>query len=230
MDNRYYFSKFDNDNVIIENQEFLHLIRVRRAKMGDEITAFNGDGFDYILKIKEINKNNAVCEIEKRLKNKADEDNEITVFLAMLKNDALSLAIDYLTELNVSKCYLFNADRSVAQIDNKKLEKLQQISIQACKQCERARIMDIEIIEKNKMIDLIKNLSNVFFAYEDADKKPQKFTGDFAVIIGPEGGFSSDEFKEFSKYATTISLGKTILRAQTACVASVSMLKAVCDE
>ena len=226
MDNRYYFTKVENNLVYIENQEFSHLTRVRRAKQGDEIVAFNGDGFDYNLKINKLNKNDAECEIINRTPNKAVEEN-ITVFLAMLKNEALSEAIDNVCELNVTKCYLFEADRSVAKIDNKKLDKLNQIAIQACKQSERARIMDIEIINKAQMIDLISKMENVFFAYEDAITKPTKFSGGFAVIIGPEGGFSLGEVELFSKYAKTISLGNTILRAQVACVASVSMLKAV---
>ena len=226
MDNRYYFKNIEGNMVFIENQEFSHLSKVRRAKIGDEIVAFNGDGFDYNLKITSINKNYAECEVIKKTKNKAMNEN-IIVFLAMIKNDALSEAIDHLTELNVSKCYIFEADRSVAVLDDKKIDKLNQISIQACKQSERARIMDIEIISKKQMIEMISKLKNVFFAYENAETKPSKFSGEFAVIIGPEGGFSTDEVSLFSKYAKTISLGSTILRAQVACVASVSMLKAV---
>ena len=51
MDNRYYFSGLDKDSVNITGQEFQHLTRVRRAKVGDEIVGFNGDGYDYFLKI-----------------------------------------------------------------------------------------------------------------------------------------------------------------------------------
>ena len=70
-------------------------------------------------------------------------------------------------------------------------------------------------------------LENVFFAYENSSKKIENFNGDFAVIIGPEGGFSESENQYFSSFAKNISLSKTILRAEVACVASVSMLKAV---
>ncbi len=227
MDNRYYFERIENGAVIIENQEMAHLTRVRRGVVGDEIVAFNGDGFDYHLKITNINKTKVECEILNKTQNKASAEDRIVVFLAMLKNDALSLAIDYLTEQNVAECYLFEADRSVAVIENKKLNKLKQISIQACKQCERARVMDIDIISKNQMIEMIKGMKNVFFAYEDARTTPTSFTGEFAVIIGPEGGFSSKEVGIFSRHAKTISLSNTILRAEVACVASVSTLKAV---
>ena len=56
MDNRYYFENLDNGMVKLTDGEAQHLSRVRRAKVGDEIVAFNGDGFDYLLRIEEIKK------------------------------------------------------------------------------------------------------------------------------------------------------------------------------
>ena len=227
MDNRYYFTKLNNNIVIIEGQEAQHLSKVRRAKVGDEIVAFNGDGFDYHLKISAISKDKVECEIKQKLKNKATDESNITVYLSMIKNDALTTAIDNLAELNVKHVKLFKSDYSVAVIDEKKLEKLRNIAIQASKQCERADIMQISIIDKNKIKD---DNKNIFFAYENSDNKIENFVGDFAVIIGPEGGFSDKENEYFSTFAKNISLGKTILRAEVACVSAVSMLKAVSYE
>ena len=228
MDNRYYFNEQNNNLVTITKQEAQHLTKVRRAKVGDEIVAFNGDGFDYHLRITEISKDKVVTEVVKKELNSATNDTNITVYLSMIKNDALTTAIDNLAELNVKHVKLFKSDYSVAVIDEKKLEKLNQIAIQASKQSERADIMQISIINKK---DIEKDCNNLttFFAYEDSNNKIEKFCGDFAVIIGPEGGFSDAENKYFSAFAKNISLSKTILRAEVACVASVSMLKAVQD-
>ena len=228
MDNRYYFSEAKDNFVIISNQEAQHLSRVRRAQIGDEIVAFNGDGYDYNLKIAEITKDKVKAEIISKNLNKATDDTNITVYLSMIKNDALTTAIDNLAELNVKHVKLFKSDYSVAVIDEKKLDKLNQIAIQASKQSERADIMRISIINKN---DIEKDCENkiTFFAYENSNNKIEKFSGDFAVIVGPEGGFSMEENKYFSLFAKNISLSKTILRAEVACVASVSMLKAVKD-
>lgn len=228
MDNRYYFSQLNNNSVIIEGQEAQHLSKVRRAKIGDEIVAFNGDGFDYHLIISNITKDKVICEINLKTKNKATDEANITVYLSMIKNDALTTAIDNLAELNVKHVKLFKSDYSVAVIDEKKLEKLRNIATQASKQCERADIMQISIIDKNKIKDDANK--NIFFAYENSCNKIEKFSGDFAVIIGPEGGFSDKENEYFSTFAKNISLGKTILRAEVASIASVSMLKAVSYE
>ncbi|MBE7076913.1 MAG: 16S rRNA (uracil(1498)-N(3))-methyltransferase [Clostridiales bacterium] len=229
MDNRYYFKEKNDNIVIFSSSEAQHLARVRRAKIGDEIVGFNGDGIDYNLKIIEITKDKVKAEILSSTKNKAYEDTGVTVYLSFLKNDALTTLIDHLAELNVKTVKLFKSDFSVANLDEKKIEKLNQISIQASKQCERADIMKIELIAKSQIEkDLEGKLC--FFAYENADEKITSFSGDFAVIIGPEGGFSPDEVQLFSKFCKTISLGKTILRAEVAGVVAVSSLKAVQHE
>ena len=226
MDNRYYFNEINNNSVVITGQEAQHLSKVRRAKIGDEIVAFNGDGFDYNLKIRGIFKDKVICDVIKTEINKATNDVNIIVYLSMIKNDALTTAIDNLAELNVKHVKLFRSDYSVAVIDEKKLEKLNQISIQASKQSERADIMKVSIIDKKQIEADCKNLTT-FFAYENSKNKIQKFNGDFAVIVGPEGGFSENENLYFSSFANNVSISNTILRAEVACVSSVSMLKAV---
>ena len=90
--------------------------------------------------------------------------------------------------------------------------------------------MQISLINKKDIETDILNYKNRFFAYEDSTGKIENFSGDFAVIIGPEGGFSADEVKTFSSFANNVSLGKTILRAEVACTVAVSMLKAVNNE
>ena len=226
MDNRYYFEKTEDNSIFIENQEANHLTKVRRATVGDEIVAFCGDGYDYHAKITAINKDKVTAEITSKNINLAEAEPQIVVYLAALKHEALTTAIDYLTEQNVKVCKIFVSDRSIAELDEKKLSKLKNISIQACKQCERARAMEISLIKKEDIKSDCKAL-NTFFAYEDAKENIKPFSGAFAVIIGPEGGFSKREVKFFSSFASTISLGATILRAEVACASSVAALRAV---
>ncbi len=226
MDERFYISKLENDLAIFDASETNHIAKVRRKQVGDTIKGFNGDGFDYTLKIEAISKSNLTARVLEKRKNLASAEPNITVYLALLKNDALLTAIDNLAELNVKHVKLFKADFSIANVDDKKLEKLNSISIQASKQCERADIMQISTIKK---ADIKKDCAKTttFFAYENATQKPTTFSGDFAIIIGPEGGFSPAEVEYFSGFAKQISLGKTIMRAPVACVSAVSTLKAV---
>ena len=229
MDNRFYFDAKNHLNIEFIDQEYINLTKVRRCKVGDLIVGFNGDGFDYHLKIATITKDKVIATIIDKQKNRSYDDVNIVVYLALIKNVALTSAIDYLAELNVKTVKLFKSDFSVVTIDEKKLNKLNQISIQASKQCERADIMKVELIEKSDIKNDIKKYKNRYFAYENSTDGIKKFLGDFAVIIGPEGGFSREEVNYFSSFADTISISKTILRAEVACVSAVSALKAVRD-
>ena len=87
--------------------------------------------------------------------------------------------------------------------------------------------MEISIIKKQDIEKDIDKYQNKFFAYEDSTTKITPFSGSFAVIIGPEGGFSKEENDYFSSFTKNVSLSKTILRAEVACIVAVSSLKAV---
>lgn len=232
MDNRYYFSNQKEDQVIIDGQEFQHLTRVRRAKVDDEIVGFNGDGFDYQLKIFEINKINAVCDIISKSQNKALNKPNINVYLASIKSDALNEALDNLTQLNIANISVFTSDYTNVKYDDRKREKLTAHFIQSCKQCERADIPSIRFIKFDEMIQEVKTKDLSLFAYENAEEnflnvnfKNYK-NKSIAIIVGGEGGFSSSEAEELSKFAKRVSLGKTILRAPVAVTAIASAVLA----
>lgn len=230
MDNRYFF---ENSNVLnvggvveFDKTETAHLVKVRRAKVGDTITGFCGDGYDYTLRIDEIAKS-AICTIIDKTKNKATDITEVTVFLSTLKNDALNESIDNLTQLNVKNIVVFDTKYSVASIDADKIEKLRTRSIQACKQCERADFVNITSMKYKQVINALNEHDLVLFAYENTTNPfisdLRQYKGKkIALIVGCEGGFSAEEAEEFNKVAKTISLGKTILRAPVACTALTS--------
>ena len=100
---------------------------------------------------------------------------------------------------------------------------------EASKQCERADIMDISKLKFNDMVKLLSDYDLVLFAYEDSKNAftdiqtlKQYKNKKVAVIVGCEGGFSADEVEVLSKVASTVSLGKTILRAPVAVTAITS--------
>ena len=227
MDERFFIESIADNTACFSATETNHISKVRRKQVGDTIKGFVGDGFDYTLKLTEITKSSAKAEILSKQPNPAFNEPKIVVYLAMLKNDALSTAIDNLAELNVKEVKLFKADFSIANIDAKKLEKLNAISTQASKQCERADIMKVSLINKKDIEKDIFQFKNRFFAYENSNNQISHFNGEFALIIGPEGGFSPEEVKHFSAFCNQISLGKTIMRAEVACISAVSMLKVI---
>ena len=230
MDNRYFFKNnkplYVGDTVELDKIETGHLSKVRRAKVGDTIVGFCGDGFDYTLTINEINKT-ATCEIVNIAKNKALDVTTVTVFLSTLKNDALNESVDNLTQLNIKNIVIFDTKYSVASIDDDKIEKLRARSIQACKQCERADFVNITKSKYKQVINCLTDYDLVLFAYENTANPFINDLKDYqgkniALVVGCEGGFSTDEAEEIGNVAKTISLGKTILRAPVACTALMS--------
>ena len=230
MDNRYFFESNNQlkigDYIELDKIETGHLVKVRRAKVGDTIVGFCGDGYDYALTIDEIGKTTK-CNVIEKAKNKAVDVTPVTVFLSTLKNDALNECIDNLTQLNVKNIVVFDTKFSVASIDADKIEKLKLKSIQACKQCERADFVNISSMKYKQVIEHLKDYDLVLFAYENTTNPfvsdLSKYKGKkIALIVGCEGGFSTEEAEEFNKVAKTISLGKTILRAPVACTALTS--------
>lgn len=228
MDNRYYFSKFDKDKITIAEQEFQHLTRVRRAKVGDEIVGFNGDGYDYSLKIVSIGKNSAECELIDKKINPSTERPNVSVYIASIKSEALNEALDNLTQLNIADISVFTSDYTNVKYDASKIEKLKNHFIQSCKQCERADLPSIKFVKFEKMSEELKQKDLVLFAYENAEENfLETHIKDYAeksiaLVVGGEGGFSSAEVNILSGFAKRVSLGKTILRAPVAVTAITS--------
>ena len=163
MDNRYYFEKVIDNTAELDKTETGHLVKVRRAKVGDIITGFCGDGLDYKLQIEEIGKTTS-CKVIDKQPNKAVNISPVTVFLATTKNDALNETIDNLTQLNVKNIIVFDSEYSVANIDSDKIEKLKLKSIQACKQSERADCVNISLMKYKQMLEKFKDFDLVLFA------------------------------------------------------------------
>ncbi|MBQ8430638.1 MAG: RsmE family RNA methyltransferase [Clostridia bacterium] len=238
MDNRYYFEEADKSGkiILIKNQEFQHLAKVRRAKIGDKITAFCGDGKDYILELTNIAKNYAECEILEEKINECNKAEDITIYIASIKSDALDQALDSLTQLNVKDIVIFNNKYANVKYSQEKVLKMKNKFIQFSKQCERADIPNLKIISFNDMTEELKQKDLNILAYENAKEnflslELEKFKGkSISIIIGGEGGFSETEIEKLNSLTKRVSLGKTILRAPVAVAVATGCVKALLGE
>ncbi|MBR3227565.1 MAG: 16S rRNA (uracil(1498)-N(3))-methyltransferase [Erysipelotrichaceae bacterium] len=176
-----------------------------------------------------------LCEYENGtalVKEKLDEDNElktdVTAIVSLIKNDKMDFMIQKLTELGVKRIVPYKAYRSVVKEGkgNNKLERFQKISREAAEQCHRNYIP--EICDYASLKDLRKYMSDInLVAYEkeDTGKKNSDTAGSVTFIIGPEGGFEPSEIAEIIETGfCSISLGKRILRAETASIYLMSLI------
>ena len=220
---------------IIEGEEHNHLANVMRFKVGDDVVLIADDEFDYYGTIIEIKKNFSVVEVTKKELNQANPQVEVTAFVAMNKREQTSLMVRMLSELGVSFYVPIITKWTLGQDRTEKIERYQKIADQSVKQCRRSKTM--KIMEPKKLADACKDFKNydeVLFAYENEndssiDKLENKKR--IAFIIGPVAGFDKDEAELIkSSGAKAITLGKRILRADTAAIAMASVIMEHCNE
>lgn len=226
----------DNTAKII-GEDVKHIGTVLRAKIGDNITVCDGNGFDYECEITDISKS----EIELMIVNKAKCQTEpsifVTLYQALPKGEKCDYIIQKGIELGISKIIFFSAKRSVSKPDEKalknKLQRWQAISLAAAKQSGRGIIPKIEILAETKkaMNEMAKDEIKILF-YEGSGTT--SFKGllnktdmkSFSFMIGPEGGFDDSEILLAKEKEIPLGgLGSRILRTETAsgCVLSALM-------
>ena len=157
------------------------------------------------------------------------------LFLPLTKSDKIELVIQKATEIGATKIYLYRANRSVVKLDNdafnKKLDRFNKIAKEASEQCHRLVIPEISGVLNIK--DIQDHLSNLnLVAYElDAGNTSSfydeldKINGSVSFIVGPEGGFEEYEIKALEDMSfKRVSLGKRILRMETAAIYGLSVI------
>lgn len=234
---RFFTDKINKPETSLSGDEHKHLTEVLRARPGERIIICTGDGIDNVFEIKSIDKKSTVLSFVEEKINDTETRVELTVFFAMLKGDKSELVVTKLTELGVRRIVPFVSEFTVKT--GEKTERLARAALEACKQCGRSRVPEIcDIIRFNEIPRLLGSYDKVVFAYEGAYAKGRRLrdviTGrenKIALIIGPEGGFSEKEVKLMSDSGVpAVTLGKRILRAETASIAAAAVVLYICGE
>lgn len=227
---RFFVSNAKIGNVLIDGEEHNHLANVMRFKPNDDVILICDDEYDYFGKIVEIKKDHSVVNITEKKLNTANPEIDITAFVAMNKREQTSLMVRMLSEIGVNHFVPMITKYTLPQDTTEKIERYQKIADQSTKQCRRSLALKIE--KPQKLDDVIKQFDNfdaVFFAYENEDKNVlknfEKLCKKIAFLIGPVAGFDKEEAKQIVENgAISISLGKRILREETACISMASIL------
>lgn len=227
-----------NDNqILISNKEnFQHIARSLRAKVGEDLLFIDENQLQYETKIITITKNEILAEIKKSYLSKRFLDFELYLAQTPLRSDAQNIIVEKATELGVSGIYPIITDNCAVKksvIENK-ISKWQKIMYESSKQCERAIVPTcFEAITLEKLLEEKKFDKVIVFCERIADKTIRevfeqnkiKKGEKVLVIIGPEGGFSQKEFEFFkNQKLEMLTLGKLILRAETAVIVGLGNL------
>lgn len=156
---------------------------------------------------------------------------KITLCLALIRREKMELALQKATELGVLNIVLFESSRCVVHAKKEKLERYQSIVQQASAQCKRTLIPSITGPLPFAELSQFKSACNII-PYEGAAGNGMPLLkavhgSSVTAVIGPEGGFSKAEAEDLmAKGFQPVSLGKRILRAETACFYVCSVLGA----
>lgn len=220
----------ENIVVIDEKQDINHLKNSFRMKAGDKLRVVDGE-YEYMCKIIEVEKKEILAEIEEKIEDNYSTKCEIDIAQGLLKNDKMDLTIQKLTEVGINRIIPMITERTIVKVTEKK-SKWDVVSKEALKQCQGVKLVKITPPTKLKNIDF-ENYDLVLLPYEcaegtkitDVTRVSEKELTKVLYLIGPEGGFAEKEVEFLmDKGVKVVSLGKRILRAETAAIVAGGIL------
>ena len=233
--------RFFAENIVVggecalTGEEFDHAKTVLRLSAGDEAVLLDNRGNEYEAVVAAVNKKEIVFHVLSSRVGDKEAKTKIALYFGFLKNaDKNEFAVQKAVELGAAKIALFTSEYSSAFLSENKAERLQKVAREAAKQCLRSTYP--KIVCFSSFAEALKDAEQYgvkFFACEFAEKSDEplsafgkeRLSGGAAVFVGSEGGFSSREAAEARESGCTfVSLGKRILRAETAAVALLSVV------
>ena len=220
----------------LETAQEHYLLHVMRLKDGSPVHVFNGKDGEWVAHFKH-DKRHAHLRLETQAEPQTTMP-EVGLIFSPLKPKRLEFLIEKATELNVGHLYPTLMEHTA--FPKIKTEKIQSYAIEAAEQSERLSIP--KIYQPQKLPDLLRTWRNdypILWANERSDcpllfKELEKIEGStpLTFLIGPEGGFSAHEIQhlETLSFVIPISLGSTILRAETAAITCLAMGLQLCYE
>ena len=209
-----------------------YLGKVLRAKAGQAVILFNGDGQEYAALITQVTKKTVVVTIESSQLGLPPSPLYTHLGQVMSRGDRMDYAIQKATEMGVNEITPLFSDRCEVKLDPKRLEKRllhwRQISISASEQSGRSEIPLIH--PPGALSDWLQQVPAeqklVLHPHQTVPVNSMTTPNSCALLIGPEGGLTDTEvtLAEQSNFQA-ISLGPRILRTETAPVACLGMLQ-----
>ncbi len=226
--------KITEDEILIDTEDVLHIKRVLRLGEGDIITVCDGRGIDYQASIASIEDKQVRCRILSREHADTEPNIEVTLFQGIPKAAKMDYIIQKTTELGIVRIVPCELSRCVAKIkDQKKIDRWQKIAKEAAKQSGRGVVPQVESpVSLDEAIRQMKKYDISFTPYECEENGTLRTVltqcpnaTQIAFLVGPEGGFDPMEAEKIRNAGiSTITLGRRILRTETAGEAVLAMV------
>lgn len=206
---------------VIQGPEAHHLATVLRARAGDAVCLFNGDGAEYPGIVVEVAKKHIVVEVTGRDTPPRELGWHLEVAVPLPKGDRGDFLMEKLTEIGVTDFVPLRTRRSVVHPRATARDKLERAVVEASKQCGRNVLMRVHEIANWDDYCRRRDLpAKRLLAHPGGDSLTIASAGDVAIAVGPEGGFTEEEVALAGTcHWQWIGLGPRILRVETAALA-----------
>ena len=243
MAHRFFLPEFPKQgSVTLDGDQAHHAAQVMRFEVGDSIVLFDGHGTEASCEIVAVSKKRVELTIVQSRTVERSLSTQLTMAVALPKNDRQKFLIEKLVELGVDHLIPVQAERSVAAVNKKVIQRIEKQIVEACKQCERNRLMQVT---EPMTFEQIKDWSyqhqsparrwiadpyngvSIAAVNGDASAVDSSIGEHELVAIGPEGGFSDAEIARAVEAGfELLRIGPTILRVETAAIASAAIFGA----
>ena len=231
-------SQVSEETIRIEGTDVNHMKNVLRMRIGEEVTVSDGQGKEYLCQVRDFEEEQVQLKIVETKASDAELPSKIYLFQGLPKQEKMELIVQKCVELGIYAVVPVSMKRCVVKLDAKKgakkVERWNTIAASAAKQSGRGIVPEVMSVKTYKeALEMAKDLDVVLVPYECAEGmdhtkeliqsiKPGQSVG---MFIGPEGGFDPDEIALACETGgQVITLGKRILRTETAGLALLSVL------
>ncbi len=221
---RFFVDKI-GETAVLCGEEFEHAKNVLRIGVGAEVVLLDNSGKEYTAVVAQVEKKQMLLNIVREEVGAREAKTEMSLLFGYLKNaDKNEFVVQKAVELGVKKIGVFSSQFSSAYMNANKLERLNKVAREASKQCLRSTYPEVVYYDTLSLaLASGAGYQNKLFACEfaqNSEKNLRSLSGSTVIVVGSEGGFSRAEAEEAKAQGyALISLGKRILRAETAGVA-----------
>ena len=218
----------DNHLFELTPRQSHYILNVMRSEIGRTVLVFNGKDGEYFAKLEQVQKRTAIFRTTHQTRHQV-EDTPLDLYFAPIKGERLGFLIEKATELGVTNFYPIFTQHTVPSHIN--LDRLDFRIIEAAEQCERLTLPTLhDPCPLEEMLESRSDKTPIYFC-EERSESPTLLEAfnqtplGHAFLIGPEGGFSSEEknLLNASPHILSVHLGNRILRSETAVFMALSL-------
>lgn len=231
---RFFTQEVDQHQAILRGDDARHVTKVLRLRPGEHLLVCDGQGRDYDCVFESASASEVLLRVESSQPSQTEPSLFVTLYQALPKGDKLDWIIQKAVELGVGAVVPVLTQRCVSRPDPKSMEKkrerLQRIALEAAKQCGRGRIPQVKpLLSYEEALAATAADEKALLFYENSTtsfrRELEQGATSLSILVGAEGGLSPQEVEAAQQLGIpSVSLGKRILRCETAPLAALAVL------